>query len=128
MANVVLGFLREIAPALPRVARRVTLYASSTDKVLHASRSFHQYPRAGDVAGGLTVCPGIDTIDASGVDRGLLGHSYLVRSQAVIADIADVICRGLPPERRNLKRLDYHGIEYWKLIAQPETLSQSANQ
>jgi esterase/lipase superfamily enzyme len=110
-----LDFLRDIAPALPKVARRVTLYASSADRVLHASQSFHQYTRAGDVAGGLTVCQGIETIDASDVDRDLLGHSYLVKSRAVIADSADVICRSLPPEQRNLTRLNDNGCEYWKL-------------
>jgi len=110
-----MDFLRDLAPALPRVARRVTLYAASTDKVLHASRSFHQYARAGDAAGELTVCQGIETIDASDADRDLLGHSYLVKSHAVIADIADVICRSLPPEQRNLTRMDYYGTAYWKL-------------
>ena len=59
--------------------------------------------------------------------RGFLGHSYLVNSRSVIADIAAVICRGLPPEQRNLTRLDYYGTAYWKLIAHPETLTQPPN-
>jgi len=69
------AFIQDVAQALPRVARRVTLYASSADKTLQVSRSFHQYARAGDVATKLTVCQGIDTIDASDVDADLLGRS-----------------------------------------------------
>lgn len=33
----------------------------------------------------------------------------------MIADIADVLCRGLPPEQRNLTRMGSNGLEYWKL-------------
>ncbi len=110
-----IGFLHDVAQTLPKIARRVTLYASSADKALRASRSFHRYERAGDVAKGLTVCEGIDTIDASDVDRDLLGHSYLVKSRAVIADLADVICRSLPAEQRNLTRQASDGLAYWKL-------------
>jgi esterase/lipase superfamily enzyme len=119
-----IGFLQDVAQTLPKVARRVTLYASSADKALHASRSFHRYERAGDVATGLTVCEGIDTIDASDVDKDLLGHSYLVKSRAVIADLADVICRSLPPEQRNLTRQASNGLEYWKLNKARETASE----
>jgi esterase/lipase superfamily enzyme len=108
-------FMQDVAQALPRVARRVTLYASSADKALHASRSFHRYARAGDVATEPTVCRGIDTIDASDADKDLLGHNYLVKSRAVIADIADVICRSIPPEQRNLTRQYSNGLEYWKI-------------
>jgi len=108
-------FIQDVALALPRVCRRVTLYVSSADKALRASRSFHQYERAGDVATEPIVCKDIDTIDASDVDTDLLGHSYLVRSRAVIADLADVICRSLPPERRNLTRQTSNGLYYWKL-------------
>jgi len=50
--------MQDVAQALPRVARRVTLYASSTDKALQASKSFHQYERIGDAGSGLAVCQG----------------------------------------------------------------------
>ena len=63
----------------------------------------------------LAVCEGMDTVDASELDPSPLGHSYLVRSRAVIADVADVICRRLPPEQRNLTRLSSNGLAYWKL-------------
>jgi esterase/lipase superfamily enzyme len=109
------GFVTDAVQPLARVARHVTLYASSTDKALQASKSFHQYARAGDTRPELAVCLGIDTIDTSDVDTGLLGHNYVVKSRAVIADIADIVCRGLPPEERNLTPVSRDGRVYWKL-------------
>jgi esterase/lipase superfamily enzyme len=109
------AFLQDLAEVLPRVARRVTIYVSSADKALKVSRSFHQFPRVGDATSEPMVCAGIDMIDASSVETDLLGHSYMLRSRAVIADMADVLCRGLCPEQRRLTRVEHNGQGYWKL-------------
>ena len=70
-------FRERIAPAIINQARQVTLYASSNDLALTASRTFNSGDlRAGDTSRGLVVTPGIETIDVSGVDTSLLGHSY----------------------------------------------------
>ena len=113
------GFLQEVAVVLPKVARRVTLYASSADRALQASQSFHQFPRAGDVGPEPLVCQGIDTIDASAVPTDLLGHSYMLRAGVVIADMADVLCRNLPPQQRHLTPVLRNGHQYWKLGVAP---------
>jgi esterase/lipase superfamily enzyme len=111
-----IGFLQDVAQALPKVARRVTLYASSKDIAMESSKIFHQFPRAGDTGPSPVVCNGMDTIDASGVEADALGHSYLLRAPPVIADMEDVICHGLPPEQRHLKRLNaVNGQCCWKL-------------
>ena len=111
-----IGFLQDVAQALPKVARRVTLYASSKDLAMESSKIFHQFPRAGDTGLSPVVCNGMDTIDASGVEADALGHSYLLRAPPVIADMEDVICHGLPPEQRHLKRLNaVNGQCCWKL-------------
>ena len=110
-----IGFLQDVAQVLPKVARHVTLYSSSEDKAMRASKSFHQYARAGDAGSEPVVCEGIDTIDASQAETDLLGHSYVLNARAVIGDMADVICRGLPPEQRNLTRVETNGHCYWKL-------------
>jgi esterase/lipase superfamily enzyme len=76
----------------------VTLYASSKDMALKASKEVHGYPRAGDAADGILVMPGIDTIDASNVDDSMLAHSYFVESIPVISDIANMLrTRATPP-------------------------------
>src|SRR5204862_521631 len=65
------GCLQGAAQILPKVGRRVTLYSSSADKALQASKTFHQFPRAGDVGSEPVVCEGIDTIDASDAETDL---------------------------------------------------------
>jgi esterase/lipase superfamily enzyme len=113
-----IGFLQEMADVLPKVARHVTLYSSSGDKAMKLSRSFHQYGRAGDAGDDPMVSEGIDTIDASAAETDLLGHSYVLNAPVVIDDMAAVLCRGLPPEQRNLTRVDKNGRSYWKLKSQ----------
>ncbi|WP_211252165.1 alpha/beta hydrolase [Arenimonas metalli] len=93
-------FRRDLAPALRQAGKRVTLYASSNDLALKASKQVHGYARAGDSGDGLIVLPGIETIDASGVDESTLAHSYFVESKPVIRDILDLMLRSLPAGRR----------------------------
>ena len=63
----------ELAALLQRQSKHVTLYESSSDKALMASKKLHGNPRAGEP---VLVIDGMDTIDASGVDTDFLGHSY----------------------------------------------------
>lgn len=97
------GFLAQIAPALTRVARGVTLYACSTDRALEASkRAAGGMPRAGDVpAGGPLVLAGIDTIDVSALGRDWLGlnHDVFATNRAVMDDIALLLGAGTHPPR-----------------------------
>ena len=65
----------DIAPRLARTGINTTVYASSNDRALMASKAFHGYASAGDAAGGLPVVDGVETVDASDVSASLLGHS-----------------------------------------------------
>jgi esterase/lipase superfamily enzyme len=67
---------KEAAHAFGGKAERFTLYASSRDKALAASKAVHKYSRAGDAGVDIVVVDTVDTIDASAVDTSLLGHSY----------------------------------------------------
>jgi esterase/lipase superfamily enzyme len=53
---------------------RKTLYLSRKDKALWLSETAHQDPRAG-LAPPITLVDGVDTIDATDVDKTFLGHS-----------------------------------------------------
>lgn len=112
------GFIQDASQILPKVARHVTLYASSADKAMQVSETFHKYPRAGDTGTEPLVCEGIDTVDASDAETDLLGHSYLLNAPAIIHDMADVVCRGLRPQERNLTQVLSNGHCYWKLKGQ----------
>ncbi len=107
-------FKRDLAPALTRSARRVTLYASSNDQALVASKKVHGYPRAGESGPDLVVLPGVETIDVSTLDTSLLGHSYYGSSDPILLDIGQLIHDALPAsERPFLLPRPYGQLTYW---------------
>lgn len=84
-------FRRDMAPRLERANIHVTLYASSGDSALMASKAFHGYARAGDSGEGLVTVPGVETIDASIAAGGLLGHSYFTEDPRIIGDLFSLL-------------------------------------
>jgi esterase/lipase superfamily enzyme len=85
------GLFPDIAAALRRIAGRVTLYASSGDRALEAARKYDTFQRVGSTTPRLVVIEGVDTVDASGVDTSLLGHSYFGDNGTVMSDLYYVI-------------------------------------
>lgn len=111
-------FRSRIAPAIASAAERVTLYASSNDRALMASRLIHGYSRAGESGDNLLVVPGIETIDVSQVDHSILGHSYYGSSGPVLRDL-QAIFRGESPLRSRswLQADERDHAKYWRLVA-----------
>lgn len=108
-------FKRDIAPALTAAGRPVTLYASSEDLALVASKKVHGYARAGDSGRGLVVVPGIETVDATRVDTSLLGHSYFAEARSVLSDIFYLIRDGKRADQRfGLRPVDVQAGRYWE--------------
>lgn len=108
-------FKRDIAPALAATGRPVTLYASSEDLALIASKKVHGYPRAGDSGQGLVVVPGIETIDATHVDTSLLGHSYFAEARSVLSDMFYLIRNDQRADQRfGLRPIDAQVGRYWE--------------
>lgn len=107
-------FKRDIAPALTATGRPITLYASSEDLALVASKKVHGHPRAGDSGQGLVVVPGIETIDATPVDTSFLGHSYFAETRSVLSDIFYLIRDGHRADQRfGLRGIDTQAGRYW---------------
>ena len=97
----------ELAKQVHGVAEGITLYASSKDVALQASRRYARgVPRAGDVpAEGPVVDINVDTIDASelGTDFFSLKHSEYSDNPILLNDIGLLMETGLrPPDRRLL--------------------------
>ena len=88
---------RELATMLQKLSARITLYESSRDMALLASKKIHGNPRAGEP---LLVIPGLDTIDASAIDTNFLGHSYFSDTWPLLSDIHSILFEDQPPERR----------------------------
>lgn len=110
-------FKTEIAPALTgewnRQRLSVTLYASDHDKALSfVTDHVDDIPRIGDAADGITVLPGIQTIDASAVDTSFSGHCYYAECRSVISDIFYLI-RQNPEDRFGLEGRETAQGRYW---------------
>ncbi len=112
-------FKRDLAPALVAGCDKITLYVSDGDKALLASKKVHGYPRAGDSATGVVIAPGIETIDASGLDTSFLEHSYFAESGTVLKDIRKLVLEQLRAAQRGLKKLSVSGQDYWKIELTP---------
>ncbi|WP_128964927.1 alpha/beta hydrolase [Bradyrhizobium guangdongense] len=92
----------QLAAKFKGCAARLTLYASSRDVALLASKFVHGYPRAGEAGEALTVVDGVDTIDASLVDTSLVGlrHSYFGEKRSILNDMFNLIAQQLAPDQR----------------------------
>ena len=90
---------RKWAPGVVSQAERVTLYASSGDAALIASKGMHAEPRAGDAWFSLTA-DGIETIDCSRIDFTFMGHSYYGSNTDVLSDLFMLLKEDLPAARR----------------------------
>jgi esterase/lipase superfamily enzyme len=108
---------KQLAAAVASSADRVTLYASSHDEALAASKKLHEFPRAGEAGKGLLVVKGIDTIDVSSVDSSLLGHSYFGDNTSVISDIRRLLTQDSPPDQRAcLSAASLLNLAYWVFV------------
>src|SRR5262245_40500409 len=111
-------FREQIIPALAAMRQtRRTIYASSNDVALKASKVAHDFRRVGDTTDGVLTFSGYDTIDATlaaPVIRSY-GHSYVMDSPKVIEDIADTLLRRKPAAQRRLDRQQAPPDSFWLL-------------
>jgi len=110
------GVFVQIARDMSSCWKRTTLYASSSDLALRVSQQFHAYPRAGEAGDKILLVTDVDTIDASSVGSGFLGHSYYGQRTA-LTDIYDLITHGTPPPRLGLREHNKQGLTYWLIQA-----------
>jgi esterase/lipase superfamily enzyme len=111
-------FRRVIAPKLTEMrGTQTTVYASSSDLALIASKTVHGYRRVGETAGGVFVYPGLDTVDASSASPAIraFGHSYLTDSAAVLKDIRSLLRLKLSAKARGLTETGVSPDLYWSL-------------
>jgi esterase/lipase superfamily enzyme len=111
-------FRKAIAPRLQAMqGTQTTVYASSSDLALMASKAVHGYRRVGETAGGVFVYPGFDTVDASAASLAVraFGHSYLTDSAAVLKDIRSLLRLKLPAKARGLAEAGTSPDIYWSL-------------
>lgn len=110
--RVFMQSLKKIAP----VGKRKTLYTSHLDRAVWLSRLINNYDRVGFIPP-VTIMKGLDTIDATDVDKTFIGHDYFAAVRALINDLSSLIKGGLPPtERVGLEVAEaLDGSKYWQI-------------
>ena len=109
-------FTDQIWPGIKKAAKRFTVYASSDDEALKASKSSkgpNDFDRLGEAGPKIVVISGLDTVDASGIDTSLLGHSYVDSCKPVMDDVQMILQKGLAPLQRKLHDRYKEGLAYW---------------
>lgn len=107
---------KDLAALFHGRAERCTMYASSGDLALKASKLVHGYARAGEAEDSLVIVDGVDTIDASRVDTSLIGlrHSYFGSARSILSDIAALLNdRKEPSLRFDVKEVGAPPRRYW---------------
>jgi esterase/lipase superfamily enzyme len=112
-ADLDAGLFRRFATEERGVARRITLYASSNDPAIAASRQVHRAPRAGDGGAHLEVVPGVETIDASAITTDFIDHAGFTDGRSVITDLRDVLRGRSVKDRCCLRPATKDGLPYW---------------
>jgi esterase/lipase superfamily enzyme len=112
-------FREQIVPGLATLTKtHRTIYASSNDVALKASKVAHEFRRVGDTVGGVLTFSGYETIDASlaaPIVRAF-GHSYVMDSAKVLGDITDLLVRHKAIGERDLDKRDRPPDEaFWSL-------------
>jgi esterase/lipase superfamily enzyme len=105
-----------LLPYVKKTTKMLTLYASSDDSALQASKTLHNAPRLGQ-SDDIFIYEGLNTIDATGIDTSALGHSYFAEKEVIVKDLKDLIYKSLPPEKREktLSKKQKNEFIYWKV-------------
>ncbi|MEJ2179139.1 MAG: alpha/beta hydrolase [Gammaproteobacteria bacterium] len=107
-------FERDIAPIITKAPSRITLYVSSVDVPLWASKTVNLYPRLGDASEEPIIIERIQTIDASQVVNLATGHTYYRENQRVMEDLYYLINERRDASLRpTLEAVESPGGRYW---------------
>jgi esterase/lipase superfamily enzyme len=111
-------FKTEIAPQLQAMrSAHKTIYASSRDLALAASKVVHGFRRVGESTNGVLTFPGMETIDASQTAPMVraFGHSYVLDSVSVLHDVEDILVWQRSMAQRTVAPVGVPPDEYWQL-------------
>lgn len=111
----------KMLPDVQKITGSTTLYASSEDKALFASKLLARNVRAGDIvdAGPITI-EGLETIDASTLGEELFGlnHNVFATTKNLMNDIRLLLKDMKPPRLSEIKAVPTppNPVRYWKYV------------
>jgi esterase/lipase superfamily enzyme len=105
------------AEVFAKSCQRCTLYTSAHDMALTASNWIYRRARAGAAASAV-VEYGVDAIDASKVDKSMLGHAYFSSNRVLLQDLSELLFSGRGPDKRyGLTSIRVGTQRYWQFDA-----------
>jgi esterase/lipase superfamily enzyme len=117
--DIDIELFRQLAYVYPMCSDKTTMYISSRDQALATSMWIHNNQRTG-YSPPVTVYRGIDTVEATSVDVGLLGHGYYAAAAALLYDIFVLLkFKQDPRQRMGLgEATTSAGEQYWVIRGQ----------
>lgn len=97
----------------------ITVYVSRNDWVLRfAYRFLFKYRRVGDISNGVVVLGNVETVDASLVDNGVVGHGHSTfhKSKNMLIDIHYLLEGNRASDRFPLKAISVESGVYWQIL------------
>jgi esterase/lipase superfamily enzyme len=115
---------RQAMKEITKIASGLTLYASSADKAMVASRKLASAPRAGDVSRNQPVLvEGVEAIDVTAIGNELFGlnHDVFAAQRSLLNDIKLIMSKGIrPPTERliEIRRVPEGAAKplYWRYV------------
>jgi esterase/lipase superfamily enzyme len=89
-------------------ALTATSYASRRDRALWFSSMLHAGPRVGLFDDAALPTEGLEAIDSTAVDPGLLAHGYWAGARPLISDLRALLLQGLGAKARGLQPIGKH--------------------
>ncbi len=112
-ADVYVPIFGEKFPKIQRAGKlNATSYASKRDNALLISDFLHKGDRVGLIRTTPYVTDDLETIDATAVDRGFLGHSYFADQRSLLTDLSLLLNSELPARNRGLASEG----KYWAFV------------
>lgn len=114
-ADVDQSLMRNMAQCSVSKFNKTTIYTSSKDNAIKASRWLHNFPRVG-LYPPLFVLNCADTVAVEKVDLTRLGHSYMAEARSLLKDMFDILEHGHPPNKRfSLEPICDSNGSYWRI-------------
>jgi esterase/lipase superfamily enzyme len=103
---------------LKALGPRISIYAAKEDRALQSAEEFDKFKRAGAVGDDdipVFVSDEAQTLDATAVKGGWVGHSYIYTSKSVIDDLQTIIAEHAQPAEPPRVWLERRGQgpDYW---------------
>jgi esterase/lipase superfamily enzyme len=98
------SFIKKYSNKILSLFYNTSIYVSSTDLALIASRMKNKSNRVGETRGGIAVVDGMETIDMSCADKKWCTsrHSYSFTNQGAIMDLHQYLINGIEANKRQL--------------------------